>query len=68
MSTTITNVKATQNTIDFADQYLRLQYDEQANEFYSIYGQYAKPELVGTRCVVSEKEVLKKLDDCARNY
>jgi hypothetical protein len=68
MSNTITNVKATQDTIDFAHQYLRLQYDEQTNEFYSIYGQYAKPELVGTRHVVSEKEVLKKLDDCARNY
>ena len=70
MSNTVTNVKATQDTIDFAHQYLRLQYDEQTNEFYSIYGleNYFNRELVGTRRIVSEEEVLKKLDDCARNY
>lgn len=52
----------------FAKQMLGLQYDEKTNEFFTIYGQYAAPELVGTRRVVTEETILKEFDNCSRNY
>jgi hypothetical protein len=68
------NTTATMNTIsnkeikDFAIQYLGLEFDEEKNEFYAILGQYASPELVGTRRIYSEETILKKMNDCSVNY
>jgi hypothetical protein len=58
----------TYSTIEFATKMLGLQYDEQTNEFYSIYGEYAKPEFVGTRRIVSEEKILTEMDRCLREY
>ena len=69
-TTTTTMITITKKQIkDFAIQYLGLEHDEEKNEFYSIRGEYAKPiELVGTRMVTSEEEILKSMDSCSRNY
>ena len=46
---------------DFATQNLGLEYDEEKNEFYCLRGEFAPIELVGTRVVSSEEEILKSL-------
>lgn len=56
------------SVITFATQMLGLQFDESTNEFFSIYGQFAAPELIGTRRVVSIDTILEQMDDCMRNY
>ena len=53
-----------------ATMIMRLQHDASTGEYFSIYGQYAKPELVGTRRVVSVADVIKGIErmsrDCAQ--
>ena len=66
--TTTMNTITKEQIATFAKKMLGLEHDEKTNEFYSVYGQYAKPELVGTRRVVSEETILKQLDNCSRNY
>jgi len=68
-STTTTTMNISkENIASFATQMLGLKYDEQTNEFYSVCGQYAKTELVGTRRVVSQETILKNMSDCVSNY
>jgi hypothetical protein len=53
---------------NFATQMLGLSHDEEAKEFFSIYGQYAQPELVGTRRIVSEQTILAQMEKCLASY
>lgn len=67
-TTTTMNTTIPKEIKDFAIQYLGLQFDEQENVIYSIYGQGDPWELVGTRRIYSEEYISKRMDDCCRNY
>lgn len=47
---------------------LGLQFDESTNEFFSIYGQFAAPELVGTRRIVAVDVIVAQMGECMVKY
>jgi hypothetical protein len=67
-ATTTTMSAYTTDQIHYhATMIMRLQHDASTGEYFSIYGQYANPDLVGTRRIVSVGDVIKGIERMSRD-
>lgn len=51
---------------EYATTFKMLSYDESKDEYFSIYGQYAPTNLIGTRRIVSREELVRCMERFSR--
>ena len=64
---TETTMPTNEQIHEYATNFKSLSFDAATNEYFTIWGQYANPDLVGKRKVVTREQLVKQMQGFSRD-